>query len=112
LSFEAADRFAAALAFVLFAFEVGAGWGVDATLRDGDAVERGVELAVAAAVESVALVFAGAGVERCDAGVSGELRVGAEAVDRADLAEQLRGADWAAAGQLQQPRCERLRPLL
>jgi hypothetical protein len=57
-SFEAADRFAACLAFGLFAFEVGAGGGVVARLRDRDPVERGVELSVAAAVESVPLVFA------------------------------------------------------
>jgi hypothetical protein len=83
LAFEAADRFAAALAFGLFAFEAGAGGGVDAALSDGDAVESAVELAVAAAVESVALVFAGAGVEWCDARVTRELRVGAETLDGA-----------------------------
>ena len=88
LSFEAADRFAAALAFGLLAFQIGpCGW-VDAALGDRDAVEGAVELAVAAAVEAVALVFARAGVQGCDAGVAGELCVGAEAVDRADLAEQ------------------------
>ena len=54
-SFEAADRFAAAFAFGLFAFEVGACWRVVAGLGDRDPVERGVELAVAAAVEAVAL---------------------------------------------------------
>jgi hypothetical protein len=87
-------------AFVLFAFEVGAcGW-VDAALGDGDAVEGAVELAVAAAVEAVALVFAGAGVEGCDAGVAGELGVASEAIDRADLAEQLRRAQGATAGEL------------
>src|SRR6478609_5829829 len=57
-SFEAADRFAACLSFGLFAFEVGAGGGVVARLGDRDPVEGGVELAVAAAVESVPLVFA------------------------------------------------------
>jgi hypothetical protein len=57
-SFEAADRFAFAFAFGLFAFEVGAGGGVVARLRDCDAVERGVQLPVAAAVESVSLAFA------------------------------------------------------
>ena len=100
LAFEAADRFAAALAFALLAFEVGACWRVHAALRDRDAVEGAVELPVAAAVEPVALVFAGAGVEWGDAGVAGELRVRAEAVDRADRAEQLRGADGAAAWEL------------
>ena len=75
MSFEAADRFSAAFAFGLFAFEVGAcGW-VDAALGDCDAVEGAVELAVAAAVEAVAPVFAGAGVEGRDAGVAGELGV-------------------------------------
>ena len=103
LAFEAADGFAACFAFVLFALEVGAcGW-VDAALGDGDAVEGAVELAVAAAVEAVALVFAGAGVEGCDAGVAGELRVGWEAVDRADLAEQFGGAQGTATGKLKQP---------
>ena len=57
-SFEAADRFAAALAFGSFAFEVGARGGVVARLRDRDPVERGVELAVAAAVEPVPLAAA------------------------------------------------------
>jgi hypothetical protein len=46
---------------------------VDASLRHGDPMERTVELSVAATVEAVALVFAGAGVERCDAGMAGEL---------------------------------------
>ena len=55
LSFEAADRFASAFAFRLFAFEIGAGCRVVARLGDRDSVERGVELAVAAAVEPVAL---------------------------------------------------------
>ena len=53
--FEAADRFAAALAFAAFALEVVAGWGVVAGLGDRDPVEGGVELAVAAAVEPVSL---------------------------------------------------------
>jgi hypothetical protein len=44
-------------------------------LGDRDAVQGAVELAVAAAVEAVALVFAGASVEWCDAGVTGQLRV-------------------------------------
>ena len=54
-SFEAADRFSAAFALCSFAFEVGLRVGVVAGLGDRDAVERGVELAVSAAVEPVAL---------------------------------------------------------
>jgi hypothetical protein len=87
LSFEAADGFASALAFGLFALEVDARRRVDAALCHCDPVEGAVELAVAAAVEAVALVLAGAGIERGDTGVAGELCVGAEAIDGADLAE-------------------------
>jgi hypothetical protein len=54
LTFEAADRFAATLAFRLLALEVAAGGWVDAGLCDRDPVEGGVELAIAAAVEPVA----------------------------------------------------------
>ena len=54
-SFEAADRLAAALALGVLTFEVRACGLVVACLRDRNPVERGVELAVAAAVESVAL---------------------------------------------------------
>jgi hypothetical protein len=58
LPFEAADRFAFALAFGLFAFEVGARPRVVAGRGDRDAVEGGVESAVAAAAESVLLAIA------------------------------------------------------
>jgi hypothetical protein len=51
LAFEAAERFAAALALALLAFEVGARGCVHAPLGDRDPVEGAVELAVAAAVE-------------------------------------------------------------
>jgi hypothetical protein len=78
LSLEAADRFASAFAFALFAFEVGARWRVHAALGDCDPVEGAVELAVAAAVEAVASVFPRACVQWCDAGVAGELGVGAK----------------------------------
>jgi hypothetical protein len=56
VAFEAAEGFPAALAFAAFAFEVGAGRGVDAGAGEGDRVEGAVELAVAAAVQAVALV--------------------------------------------------------
>ena len=99
MSFEAAEGFTSALTLGLFAFQVGACWRVYPCLRDRDLVEGPVELAVAAAVEPVASVFAAAGLQGCDAGVAGELRVGVEAIDGADLAEQLRGRDRAAAWQ-------------
>jgi hypothetical protein len=104
LSFEAAERLATTLALGLLALEVGAGRRVDASLRDRDPVQGAVQLAVAAAIEPVALVLARAGVERCDAGVAGKLGIGAEAGDRSDFAEQLGGGQAAAAGQFEQPR--------
>src|SRR5436190_22620630 len=55
LPFEAADRFATALPLRLFALEVGASSGVHTCLRNRDSIEGGVELAVAAAVETVPL---------------------------------------------------------
>ena len=77
---------------------------MDARLRDRDPVQGTVELTVAAAVEPVAAVLAGARLERCDAGVASKLRVGVEAFDRSDLAEQLRGAERATAGQREECR--------
>ena len=52
VAFEAADGFGGGLAFGAFAGEVGAGLGVAAGAGDGDAVDGGVDLAVAAAVET------------------------------------------------------------
>jgi hypothetical protein len=54
-SFQATECLAAALPFAAFTLEVGARVGVIASLRDRDPVESGVELAVSAAVEPVAL---------------------------------------------------------
>jgi hypothetical protein len=50
VAFEAAEGFAVGLAFGAFAFEVGLGFGVAARAGDRDAVDGGVDLAVAAAV--------------------------------------------------------------
>src|SRR3954454_22844544 len=55
VALEAAQRFAAGLAFGLLACEVGGGLGIGSALADGEAVQRAVELAVAAAVEAVAV---------------------------------------------------------
>ena len=55
VAFEAADRAFAGLAFGLFASEVGLGLGVVARAGDGDDVQRVVELAIAAAIEAVAV---------------------------------------------------------
>src|SRR4051812_49731350 len=54
VALEAADRLLGGLAFGAFAGDVVLGLGVAAQARDGDAVDGGVDLAVAAAVEAVA----------------------------------------------------------
>src|SRR5436190_23991358 len=61
VALEAADGLAAGLALGLSAREVGGGLGVEASLGDGEAVQGAVELAVAAAVEAVALGVSGGG---------------------------------------------------
>jgi hypothetical protein len=53
-SFEA-DRLSAAFPLGSFPVEIGLGVGMVASLGDRDSIERGVELAVAAAVEPVTL---------------------------------------------------------
>lgn len=55
VALEAAHRFAAALAFGLSTGKIGGGVGVEASLGDGKAVQRTVELAVPSAVQAVAL---------------------------------------------------------
>ena len=60
VAFEAADGFSGGFAFGAFAGEVVAGFGVTAGAGDRDAVDGGVDLAVAAAVEAVASVTLGA----------------------------------------------------
>ena len=53
VALEGAAGFAGGFAFGDLAGEVGLGGGVVALLDDGDAVERGVELAVAAVVQAM-----------------------------------------------------------
>jgi hypothetical protein len=55
VALEAADRFAVGLAFGFLACDEGDGFRVAAGAGDGDAVDGGVDLAVAAAIEAVAV---------------------------------------------------------
>src|SRR3954452_18937819 len=75
VALEAADGLGAGLALGALAGEVGLGFGVAAGAGDRDAVDGGVDLAVAAAVEAVAVGVAGADRDRGDAAGSGELGV-------------------------------------
>jgi hypothetical protein len=104
VAFEAAQRFAAALALGLFACEVGGGVGIEAAFGDGEAVQRAVELAVAAAVEAMAGGMSGGCRDRSRTGEPSEFGVTGEALDAGDLSDQLGGGQYAAAALIQQPR--------
>ena len=106
VALEAADGFAGALAFGAFAGDVVAGLGVAARAGDGDAVDGGVDLAVAAAVEPVAVGVARADRDRRDAGGAGELGLAAEALGAGDLADELGGGQRPEAGLGEQLRRE------
>jgi hypothetical protein len=93
VAFEAADGFAVGLACGGLAGDVVAGLGVAAGSGDGDAVNGGVDLAVAAAVEPVAVGLARADWDWCDACRARKLGVGREAFGAGDLADQLRGRE-------------------
>jgi hypothetical protein len=103
VAFEAAQRFTAALAIGLLASEVLGGIGVQAALRDGQAVQRAVELAVAATIEAVAIGVPGGCGDRCGPGDPRELGVGGESPDAGDFTDQLGGGQHAAAAFGQQP---------
>ena len=102
VALEAADGFFGALAFGAFAGDVGAGFGVPTQPRDGDAMDGGVDLAVAAAVEAVAVGLAGADGDRRDAGGARELGVAAEAAGAGDLADELGGGQRPETGLAEQ----------
>src|SRR5512133_3396560 len=89
VALEAADGFFGALAFGAFARDVVLGLGVAAQAGDGDAVDGRVDLAVAAAVQSVAVAVAGADGDRGDAGGARELGIAGESVGAGDLADEL-----------------------
>ncbi len=76
VALERAQALLRALAVGEVASEVLARGRVDAGLGERDHVQGAVELAVAGAVEPVALLASRGGVQRGDAGVAGQLGVG------------------------------------
>src|SRR5262245_31573929 len=90
-----------ALGDVFAAGVVGAGLG------DGDPVQRGVDLAVAAAVEADACGVARAGGLRSGSVPARVGALGAKALRAGCLADELGGRQRAAAGDLEQGRDER-----
>ena len=102
VALQAAQRLALALALGAFAGHEGPRRLVHAHLRDGDAVQGGVQLAVAAAVQAVALGLPARDRQRGDAGVHGEARLAREALRARGLADEAGGGERAAAGQGEQ----------
>src|SRR5687768_12507999 len=86
IALEAAQRFAAVLAFGALARDVGGGRGIQPRSRDGEAMQRAVELAVAAAIQAMAIGAPGGRGDRCHAACPGELGVAGEPADPRDLA--------------------------
>jgi hypothetical protein len=89
VALEAADGFAGGLAFRLAPRDVVARLGVAAGAGDDDAVQRGVDLAVAALVEALSPGVARAGGDRRDPGGAGELGRCGKPLRAGDLADEL-----------------------
>ena len=102
VAFQAAQRLALGLALGAFAGEEGARRLMGAHLRDRDAVQGGVQLAVAATVQAVAIGAAARDRHGGDAGVHGEARLAGEAQGACGLANEAGGGETTAAGQGEQ----------
>ena len=98
VSFEAADGFSFGFAFGCFAVEVDPGLGIGSGSGERDDVDRTVELAAAAAVQSVPDGSDRAGGDRGGAGAAGEGPVGGEALRAGGVADEDRRGDRAVAG--------------
>ena len=97
-SFEGSDGFAVGLVFGEASLVVGVALGAgSADLGGGGGVDGLVDLAVASAVESVALNPAAAGLERGGAVVHSEAGLGGEAGGVAGLCEDVRGDEGSDA---------------
>ena len=103
VALEGSEGFAAGLAFGLFAIEERLGRGVVASFVEHEAIERAVELAVAAGVQAVAVGASGGCGDRGGSGQPRELGVAGEASDAGDLADQLGRGQRPAAGVGRQP---------
>jgi hypothetical protein len=89
VALEAADGFAGGLAFRLAPRDVVARLGVAAGAGDDHAVQRGVDLAVAAVVEALSPGVARSGGDRRDPGSASELGRCGKPLRAGDLADEL-----------------------
>lgn len=104
VALEAAKRAFAGLALGLLAGQVLAGGGVALGAGDRDRVQRPVELAVSAAVQSVLCLLPGGAGDRGGAGLAAEAGVGAEALGAGGASDQQSGGQRAAPLLLKQLR--------
>src|SRR5689334_12979903 len=95
MPFETSDRFAVGLAAFALSGDVQGGLRVKPDLADGEHVNGVVELAVAAAVEAVAVGASGGHRDGGAPGDARELCIAGEPVDASDLADQFGGGDHA-----------------
>jgi hypothetical protein len=77
---------------------------MDAQLGDGDAVQRGIQLAVPHPGQTMALPGPGRAFQRRHAGVHGQGRLGAEPAHPGDLSDDLGRGQHPTPRQAQQPR--------
>lgn len=103
MTLEAAESLHSGPSLGLLALEEASRLGTDTSLGDGHAMQGAVELAIAAAVEAVAIGSARGDWDRRDPGHARELGVGPEALKAGRLGDELGGRQGAAAGQLEQP---------
>src|SRR3990170_2899770 len=106
VALEQAHGLALALALADAAGDVGGGGWIVAAAGEDDLVEAVVELAVAAAVESVADEASGAGGDRCCACQPGEGGLAAQPAAVRPGDERLGGTDWSDARLGQELRCD------
>src|SRR5579875_3889029 len=104
VAFEAADRFALALAGCDLALDIGPGGWTEVHLGERDDVDRAVQLPVTATVQAVALGLAGAGGDRGGSAVPSETGVGTEPLRAGGVTDDDRGGHDPAAGLLKQRR--------
>ena len=91
VALEGADGVAGGLAFGVLARDVVLRFGMTPRPSDCNAMDRGVDLPVAAAIEAVTVRFARANRDRREARGARELGIGIKALRTGDLADELGG---------------------
>src|SRR5256885_3270199 len=106
LASERADGFSLGVAERDSSSYIGSRITAEPYLRDGDAVQGGIELAVAAAVETMPLLVARPDRNRCCAVMHGEGSAGVEPADVGGLGQEVGPGQPSATRQAHQARCQ------